>query len=63
MQWNRYAGPRSGQSGGSLLQTGRYNLSNIQTQQLFFIDETGALCSKHSGHAIDITGESLPQSY
>jgi len=34
-------------------------LSDIQIQQLFFIDETGALCSKQSGHAIDITGKNI----
>ena len=34
-------------------------LSDIHTQQLFFIDETGALCSKHSGHAIDISGKNI----
>jgi hypothetical protein len=37
-------------------------LSDIQTQQLFFIDETGALCSKHSGHAIDITGKNIHEA-
>jgi hypothetical protein len=30
--------------------------------QLFYIDETGALCSKYSGHAIDVEGDALSLS-
>ena len=29
----------------------------LTSDQVFFIDYTGALCSKSSGHAIDIEGE------